>query len=73
MKIYNVYRLDKIGWDEYEEFVVIAKDEKTAREMCAKNHADEGKEIWLSDKVHVEIVDAENRNQAIVCKSFNAG
>ena len=33
MKIYKVYRTDRINWDEYDSFVVYAKSPKEALEI----------------------------------------
>ena len=64
MKIYKVYRTDKVGYDEFDGAVVVAKDETQARELSPFDATN-------PETVKVEIV--STRKAAIVLASFNAG
>jgi hypothetical protein len=70
MKIYKVYRINKIGWDEYEGAVIVAKNENQAREIAAAEMRD-GTNWQDESTVKVEIVG--NKESGVVLSSFNAG
>ena len=62
MKIYLVERTDKIDWDEYDSFVVVAESDENARKLVANENGN-----W--SRVTEIIPDKER----IVLGSFNAG
>lgn len=65
MNIYKVYRTDEIGYDEFDEAVIVAKDEKQARQLSPFRNSEN------TETVKVELV---NKNKAgIVVASFRAG
>ena len=73
-KLYLVKRNDSVGYDEYDSYVVVAKNPLSARNICADNSADEPREIWLSDSTTTEYLgNAINKETRIVIESFNAG
>ena len=73
MNIYIIKRTDAIGWDEYEGFVVVAKNEQEAREIASKEAADEGEDIWFNHAyTRCEVVDTLV-GPRVVLSSFNAG
>lgn len=77
MNIYLLKRDNKVGYDEYDGFVIAANTEDEARQMAAEEAADEGKNIWLSpvsDDVRVVKIGINDYpNPEIILDSFNAG
>lgn len=72
MKIYVVERTDQVGWDEYDSFVVVAKDEEQALDIVLTSNYDGGPpDCWIRDLVKVSEVDLSGAG--IVLGSFNAG
>ena len=65
MKVYLVCA-DKYTYDEYDGFVVVAKDEESALEMVIGNFNERQR-----DSIHVEEVDLTTEH--VVLESFNAG
>ena len=65
MKVYSVWT-DKLDYDEFDEFVVVAKDEEIALEMVIGSFNE-----WQRDYIHVEEVDLTVSH--VVLGSFNAG
>lgn len=74
MTIYLLERLGRIGWDENRSIVVRADDETQAREVAAKNAADEGPEVWRNPGVTTcEVVDPDAEVSDVIAIDFNAG
>lgn len=70
-KIYLLTRKDRVGYDEYTGFVIVAGTEEDARTRANSIAADEGP-IWAEpDFVKCEEVNTETTG--IVLDSFNAG
>lgn len=75
-KLYLVTRSDgRVGYDEFIEFVVLAKTPGEARHLCAERAADEGKTVWLNGDTQIlgtphPLLKKESR---IIVESFNAG
>lgn len=65
MKVYSVWT-DKCDYDEYDEFVVVAKDEGSALAMVIGSFNERQR-----DSIHVEEVDLTIEH--MVLGSFNAG
>lgn len=65
MNVYYVWT-DKWDWDEYDGFVVVAKDENSALEMVIGSFNE-----WQRDSVNVEEVDLTSEH--MVLGSYNAG
>lgn len=65
MRVYSVWT-DKWDYDEYDEFVVVAKDEYSALEMVIGSFNE-----WQRDGIHIEEVDLTTEHMVI--GSFNAG
>ena len=65
MKVYSVWS-DKWDYDEYDEFVVVAKDSESALEMVRGIF-----EEYQLAYIHVEEVDMTTEH--VVVGSFNAG
>ena len=65
MKVYSVWT-DKWDYDDYDTFVVVAKDEKSALEMVIESFDE-----WQRDSIRVEEVDLTTEH--MVLGSFNAG
>ena len=60
-----------ISYDCYTGFVVIAKNEEQARELCP--FADEGN-IWISHKLSkCKKIGESNKKIQVILSSFNAG
>ena len=71
MKIYVLLRKDEVGWDEYDSKVIVAKNEKRAREIANQHVGDEG-EMWTDPNlVMCEVVDTTTEREVV--GSFNAG
>ena len=74
-KLYLVTRNTPVGYDEFVEFVVLAKSPGEARYLCSLRAADEGKQTWLNGDVQVlgmphPLLKKESR---IIVENFNAG
>ena len=65
MKVYSVWT-DKWDYDEYDEFVVVAKDEDSALTMVIGRF-----EEYQRPYIHIEEVDLTTEH--VVLGSFNAG
>ena len=65
MKVYSIWT-NKWDWDEYDGFVVVAKDEENALAMVIGFFSE-----WQRDSIHIEEVDLTIKH--IVLGSFNAG
>lgn len=65
MKVYSVWT-DKWDYDEYDEFVVVAKDEESALAMVIGSFHE-----WQRSSIHVEEVDLTTEH--MVLGSYNAG
>lgn len=65
MNVYYVWT-DKWDWDEYDGFVVAAKDENSALEMVIGSFHE-----WQRDSVNVEEVDLTSEH--MVLGSYNTG
>lgn len=84
MNLYKLYRIDSIGYDEYDSCVVVAETEEAARHIHPSQYAE--KEWWLGDRavrdywskpneLVCELIGTTETLVAgtIVCASFNAG
>jgi hypothetical protein len=72
MKLFKLEVLGRVGYDEYDSFVVRAKSEEEAREL-ANIEAGFQKDIWLdSDKVLCNEIYLDG-DPEIICSSYNAG
>ena len=65
MNVYYVWT-DKWDWDEYDGFVVVAKDEENALAMVIGSFSERQR-----DSIHIEEVDLTTEH--MVLGSFNAG
>ena len=72
MKVYLVKRNDKIDWDEYDAFVVIARDEQDAVHLSHAECGEYGGE-FRSDNTSVTEITPSDAQRGIVLGSFNAG
>ena len=81
MNIFKVERTDKVGYDEYDSFVIIAESENEARvtDPSGKPVEDSIFSSWVKvrdlDKLIVTLIGVANEDQepGIVLTSFNAG
>ena len=73
MKAYLLARTERIGYDEYDSFVVVAESPEAARQLVAdsKMVGDEGADTWLAPVVEVTEIPLDKA--AIILGSFNAG
>lgn len=69
-KIYHVKRTDKVDYDEYSDYVVIAKDRKEAFDM---NPGSTYCNCFDERKVTIELIGHTSKAKRLVCKSFHAG
>jgi hypothetical protein len=72
MKVYLVSRTDRVDYDEYDSWVVVAENEERAKEMC--------KDWGSYDYMHnnkkqppVEVYEIKLDKECFVLGSFNAG
>lgn len=79
-KIYLVSRAGRIGWDEYIEFVCVAASEERARMLHPNGYAIDGTPCTFGDswpvkpqELKVVYVGDSEREESIICDSFNAG
>ena len=73
MNIYLLERTGRVGYDEYDGFVIAADTETEARSLC--DSGDEG-DIWGNQlDVSCTLIGeaSENWERGIVLGSFNAG
>jgi hypothetical protein len=64
MKIYKVYRTDRVGYDEYDSWVVVANSPKEAKALCQ----------WHSEGAIVKAKEIKLGKRArTILGSFNAG
>lgn len=68
MKIYLLTRKDRIGYDEYDSKVVVAKTAKRARDLANEEQGDEGN-VWINPKI--VICKQVKMIEGIVLSSFN--
>lgn len=72
-KIYLVERTDKnLGYDEYHNWIVVAKTPTEAKELCMEKSEDEGEKVWLDAKTTVIGRTKITKSQTIL-GDFNAG
>ena len=72
-KIYLLERTDdKLGYDQYLNFVVIAPSPNKAKELCMEMSADEGEQPWVDAKCTV-IGNPKDDKPRIILGDFNAG
>lgn len=65
--IYLIERLDEVGYDEYDSFVVRAKDPKQALDICSKR-------AKYFNETNTQITKlCELGEDEIILGSFNAG
>ena len=73
MSLWLVKRPDgRVGYDEFDAFVVRASTPDQAKAWAATKAADEGREAWLAADVIVEAVLSKGKD-GIILGSFNAG
>ncbi len=75
MKLFLVSRLDSIGWDEFDSFVVAAENEKSALEFHPTGDK-KGGYGWTMRKedIGIECIGESNSKvEEVIIASFNAG
>jgi len=75
MNLYLVSRTDQVGYDEYDAFVVAARDPIDAKLFLAQKYKpDDGYSSW-SHKTEVELIGVNNQytKPTEILGSFNAG
>ena len=79
MKIYLIERTDRIGYDEYDSIIVIAKDEAEALEYQPSGDKEfsDYSDSWTNtvDNIIVTLIGTATRGSksGVVLASFNAG
>lgn len=71
-KYYLVERTDQADWDEYDSFVVKAKDEKDALAMCNEEAGHGMCGDFTAKNTIIKPLD-ETMENGIILGSFNAG
>ena len=70
MKLFKLTRTDSVDYDEYDSFVVRAKNEKEARDLLQKEHS---YDTWPNgSNVTCEVL-RNKGDPEIIIGSFNAG
>jgi len=64
--IYLVERKDDVGWDEYDAFVVRAKNEEEAITICSEQA------FFNKDNTTVKEINSKGKS-GVILGSFNAG
>lgn len=84
MNIYHISRTDQWSYDDYDSFIVVSKDEETAKSYNPNGNVHDYKEDrwrrngWVSRKedivaIHMGIANSDLPEGFILCASFNAG
>ena len=75
MKLWILSRTDSVDYDEYDSFVILAKDEAEARQLAEAAGSPYRKAgIWLnSDKCTCEQLTRKGKKAEVILGSFNAG
>lgn len=74
MKIYLVYRTDKIDWDEHDSMVLIATSEKDAKEMAFFRAIGFTAENFNIEEIGIPNDEAIKKYYGnVLISSFNAG
>jgi len=64
MKIYLVYRIDEVRYDEYDSWVVVAKNPKEAISLCK----------WYVNDPQIKVKEIKpGKKTRTILGSFNAG
>ena len=73
MKLWKLTRIDDFDYEEYDSFVVRAKNEERAKEIVLLYHPHEAYGSWTSnDKVKCEEIKKYGKEE-IILGSYNAG
>lgn len=77
MNLYLITRTDKVGYDQYDAFVVAASNAEEAEQVLAKEHDPDDHYSTWSNEVKIELIGiaiggAAEKPQEIL-GSFNAG
>ena len=81
-RIYLLHRTDAVGYDEAAGFVVIAKDENTARELVASatypgsGPGDEGAAYWWTPRpvvIEIGVAHEDALRPGVVLRDFHHG
>ena len=75
MKIFKLDRVDRIGWDEYEGFVVVAESEDDAWAVLIEEHTPKSSRAieYYFKKENFEISEIDSDCRGIELSAFNAG
>ena len=79
MKLWILSRIDNVGYDEYDSFVVLAKDESEARKLAndydpVASYDTRRKHRWDDSKiVTCEQISLRTRKADVLLGSYNAG
>lgn len=65
-KIYHVKRTDKVDYDEYSDYVVIASSRDDALLMRPSGN-------FRKDNTTIELIGHTSKKTRMVCESFHAG
>jgi len=71
MNVYLLYRLESVGYDEYEAKVIVARTDYEARSLANVKTADEGP-IW-NDPTKVACANLDLHVARVVLEAFKAG
>lgn len=67
MNVYKLTRKDSVNWDEYDSFVVIAKNVEEAFKIVSENVGD----YYNEDNLNIKTIPLDESSYLI--GSFNAG
>lgn len=78
MKIFLIETVDPDGWhyqyDKTSAIVVVAKDEKSARDLAGCNSGDEGYDVWQDPEITKSTVIGTGSGPArAILREYNAG
>lgn len=73
-KVYLISRPDAdIGYDEYDSFIVVARDESEVRNLAKVEVGDEGEAVWDTAEITLIADKCADNQPRTVLGSFNAG
>ncbi len=75
MKIYLLEQDEVNGWDTFDNCVICAEDEQTAKELSILELSYGWVKLAQIDKINIEYIGEakEGSEKGVVCSSFNAG
>ena len=72
MKIFQAFRTDPVGYDEYDAHIVMAENEESVMSLI-----NEDEDVFInpfdSDGEKWEVIEIDPESEGVILSSFNAG